>query len=101
MGEKISLHDAQKGSIWEFFTWPNQDDQMNMTKIGVHDRKIDNNEHKLLNMIMNFIFGQIHPYFGQVQKLMFVGVNFGSSSNIKVCRWEFFFGHILTNFWSY
>ena len=27
------------------FTWPNQDDQMNMTKISKHDRKIDNDEH--------------------------------------------------------
>ena len=27
------------------FTWPNQDDQMNTTEIGEHDRKIDNDEH--------------------------------------------------------
>ena len=26
------------------FTWPNQDDQMNTTKIGEHDWKIDNDE---------------------------------------------------------
>ena len=30
---------------WELFTWPNQDDRMNMTKIGEHDQKIDNDEH--------------------------------------------------------
>ena len=30
---------------WELFTWPNQDDRMNMTEIGEHDRKIDNDEH--------------------------------------------------------
>ena len=27
------------------FTWPNQDDWMNMTEIGEHDQKIDNDEH--------------------------------------------------------
>ena len=27
------------------FTWPNQDDKMNMTKMGEHDQKIDNDEH--------------------------------------------------------
>ena len=27
------------------FTWPNQDDRMNMTEIGEHDWKIDNDEH--------------------------------------------------------
>ena len=27
------------------FTWPKKDDQMNMTEIGEHDRKIDNDEH--------------------------------------------------------
>ena len=26
------------------FTWPNQDDQMNMTEISEHDWKIDNDE---------------------------------------------------------
>ena len=26
-------------------TWPNQDDRMNMTEIGEHDQKIDNNKH--------------------------------------------------------
>ena len=27
------------------FTWPIQDDRMNMTEIGEYDRKIDNDEH--------------------------------------------------------
>ena len=31
--------------ILGFSTWPNQDDQMNMTEIGEHDRKIDKDEH--------------------------------------------------------
>ena len=35
-------------------------------------------------------FGHIHPYFGQVRRLMFVVVNFLSSSNVKVHRCEFF-----------
>ena len=29
----------------QLFTWPNQDDWMNMTEIGEHDQKIDNDEH--------------------------------------------------------
>ena len=41
------------------------------------------------------IFGQIHPYFGQVRRLTFVGVNFWSCSNVKICRRQ-----ILTDFWS-
>ena len=40
------------------FTWPNQDDQMNMTEMGEQDQKSDNDELKFL------IFGQIQPYFG-------------------------------------
>ena len=28
-----------------FFTGPNQDDRMNMTKIGEHAQKVDNDEH--------------------------------------------------------
>ena len=35
------LSEKNKGGL---FTWPNQDDQMNMTEIGKHDRKIDNDE---------------------------------------------------------
>ena len=34
-----------------------------MTEIGEHDRKVDNNEHELVNMTENQIFsisGQIH-----------------------------------------
>ena len=27
------------------FTWPNQDDRMNMTQIGEYDQKIDNDKH--------------------------------------------------------
>ena len=27
------------------FTWPNQDDQMNMTENSEHDQKIDNDEY--------------------------------------------------------
>ena len=27
-------------SEWGLFTWPNQDDWMNMTEIGEHDQKI-------------------------------------------------------------
>ena len=30
---------------WGLFTWPNQDNQMNMTENGEHDQKIDNTEH--------------------------------------------------------
>ena len=30
--------------IGGLFTWPNQDDVMNMTKISEHDQKIDNHE---------------------------------------------------------
>ena len=26
------------------FTWPNKDDQMIMTEIGEHDRKVDNDK---------------------------------------------------------
>ena len=50
---------------------------MNMTEIGELDGKIHTNK---------LIFGQIHPYFGQVQWLMFVGVFLRSSSNLKVHR---------------
>ena len=32
------------------------------------------------------IFGQIHLYCGQFHSLTFVGVNFWSCSNVKVCR---------------
>ena len=34
-----------ESTSWGLFTWPKQDDQANMTKIGEHDRKIDNDEH--------------------------------------------------------
>ena len=30
---------------WRVFTWPNQDDQMNMTEISEHDQKIYTDEH--------------------------------------------------------
>ena len=33
---------------------------------------------------------KFHLYFGQVQRLMFVGVKFGSSSNVKVQGCKFF-----------
>ena len=33
-------------------------------------------------------FGQIHPYFGQVRRLMLVGEKFRSCSNINVCWCE-------------
>ena len=35
-------------STWLYgglFAWPNQDDRMNMTKIGEHDQEINNDEH--------------------------------------------------------
>ena len=40
--------------------------------------------------ILFSIFGQIHQFFGQVQRLMFVVVKFWSSSNVKVCCCQFF-----------
>ena len=38
----LSLNLEKKRGL---FTWPNQDDRMNMTENGEHDQKIDNNEH--------------------------------------------------------
>ena len=35
------------------FTWPYQEDRMNVTEIGEHDQKIDNDEGFLLNMTEN------------------------------------------------
>ena len=40
-------------------------------------------------VVLIIIFGQIHPYFGQVQRLMFVDVKFRSSSNVNIRRCEF------------
>ena len=45
----LELSNAQETFLnWRLrgglFTWPNQDDQMNMTKISEHDQKIDNDE---------------------------------------------------------
>ena len=37
----INRENRGKKKSWGLFTWPNQDDQMNMTEIGEHDRKID------------------------------------------------------------
>ena len=34
--------------------------------------------------------GHIHPYFSQVRRLMFIGVNFRSSSKVEACRCDFF-----------
>ena len=53
---------------------------MNLTKIGEHDQKIDNNElifghiQPLIFVLLVTLFylnisGQIHPYFGQVQRI--------------------------------
>ena len=84
-----------------------------------HDRKHNkyyhNDEHKRVNIfgqihtfmfvvVVIFIlfstFGQIYPYFGQVQRLMFVGEKFWSCSNINL-RWcKKFSVKVLTNFWS-
>ena len=36
------------------------------------------------------IFGQIHPFFGQVQRLMFIVVKFWSSSYVKIRHCQFF-----------
>ena len=36
------------------------------------------------------IFGHIHPYFGQVQRLMFVGEKFQSCYNVDVRRCNIF-----------
>ena len=63
---------------------------MNMTEVGEHDLKIDNDRHKIFNMTEKKKFGQIHPYFSQVQRLMFIGEKFWSCSNINVRRCEFF-----------
>ena len=53
------------------------------------------------------IFGLIHTNFGQVRKLMFVGVKFRSCSNINVCQHEIclikfkpIFGHIDSVKWT-
>ena len=35
------------------FTWPIQDDQMNMTEIGEHDQKLHTDVHQLLNLTEN------------------------------------------------
>ena len=37
------------------FTWPNQDDWMNMTEISENDQKIHTDEHKPLNLTKNII----------------------------------------------
>ena len=38
-----------------------------------------------ISLLLNlYIFGHIHLYFGQVQSLTFLGVNFWSSSNVKI-----------------
>ena len=45
--ECLNLCKTTKGDVrnrWGLFTWRNQDDQMNMTEIGEHDQKIDNDE---------------------------------------------------------
>ena len=39
--EKEKIREDKRG----LFTWPNQDDRMNMTKIVEHDWKIENDEH--------------------------------------------------------
>ena len=51
--------------------------------------------------ILFSIFGQIHPYFSQVRRLMLVGEKFWSCSNINIRRNKIFFGQILTNCRSY
>ena len=53
----LSLNLEKKRGL---FTWPNQDDRMNMTENGEHDRKIDNDE----------------QYLGHIHTLRFVGVKF-------------------------
>ena len=74
---------------------------MNMTKINEHDQKIENDEHIFVKIqmlmfiivvifILFSIFGQTHPFFGHVQRLMFDNVKFRSSSNVKVHRCQFF-----------
>ena len=35
-----------------------------------------------------FGFGRIHRFFGQVQRLIFIGVLFQSCSNVNVCQCE-------------
>ena len=42
--KKISLKNTEIENLRGIFTWPNQDDRMNMTKIGENDRKVDNDE---------------------------------------------------------
>ena len=59
--------------IAQLFTWPNQDDWMNMTEIGEHEWKIDNDQ----------------QYFGHIHPLMFVVVKIQLSTNVKVRRYEF------------
>ena len=77
--------------LWGLSTWTNQDDRINMTEIGEHDQKIDNDKCYLLNITENInIFGQIHINFGQVQSFTFVGVSFRSRSNVKVHRCQIF-----------
>ena len=74
---------------------------MNMTEIGEHDQKVDNDQtifgqiHLLHvchcgNIYSIFNFGQIQLYFGHIQTLMFVVVNFWSSSNVNVRSCHFF-----------
>ena len=59
------------------FTWPNQDDRMNMT---------EPRQQLTLTIEHDRIFNMC---FGHVQRLMFVGVIFRSSSNVKVHWCEF------------
>ena len=75
-------------NIWRvLFTWPNQDDRMNMTK------KLTMTNINIVIMTENIInttndehydrkFGQIHQYFGHIHPLMFVVVKLRSSSNV-------------------
>ena len=76
--------------------WPNEYDRNRWTEIS----KI----HMLMFVVVIIfilfsIFGQIHSFFGHVQRLMFVVVKFRSSSDVNVHHCQFF-GQILTNFWS-
>ena len=89
-------------------TWPIQDGRMNVTKKVLYFRSYSHVKFCCLNDFFNIIghiltlkfvvlmifyfniFGQIHPYFVQVQCLMFIGLNFRSSLKVNVCRCELF-----------
>ena len=78
--------------------WPSEYDQKISTWPKTSHRQtifvpsfiyVTNFPYEIMNLFHFYFFGHIHWFFGQVQRLMFVGVIFQSRSIVHVRQWEF------------